>query len=114
MNKILLLIYLIFIGTCSQTTQSDNPAWVHQMIEKFQNEPIGNPPQSIWRYDYEGETVYYIPAQCCDKYSSLYDKDGKVICAPDGGISGRGDGRCPYFFQKRTEEKLIWKDPRSR
>ena len=114
MIKISLIVFLIFTGTCMHVTQSDNPAWVNQLIEKFEKEPVGNPPQSIWRYDYNGETVYFVPAQCCDKFSALYDKDGRVICAPDGGITGRGDGRCPDFFSERTKEKLIWEDPRSR
>jgi len=114
MIKISLIIYFILMGSCSQSVEPDNPAWIDRMIERFQKEPAGNPPQSIWRYEYEGATVYYIPAQCCDQFSALYDRGGHIICAPDGGITGSGDGRCPDFFSKRTNEKLIWKDPRSR
>ena len=92
----------------------ENPAWVDELIRKFQSEPAGNPPQSIWRYDYNGQTVYYVPSQCCDQFSALYDAGGREICAPDGGLTGRGDGRCPDFFTKRTNEKLVWQDSRSR
>ena len=89
------IILLIFVGACSQSTQYDNPDWVDQLIVKFQNELAGNPPQSIWRHEYKGQTVYYVPAQCCDQFSTLYDADGNIICAPDGGYTGRGDGLCP-------------------
>jgi hypothetical protein len=47
-------------------------------------------------------------------FSSLYDAKGNVICAPDGGIIGTGDGGCPDFISQRTGEKLIWEDPRTR
>lgn len=31
---------------------------------------------------------------------------------PDGGITGRGDGKFPYFDKERTNEKLLWEDKR--
>ncbi|MBU1101268.1 MAG: hypothetical protein KKA84_12780 [Bacteroidetes bacterium] len=54
--------------------------------------------------------VYYVPPQCCDQFSTLYDKDGNIICAPDGGITGQGDGRGSDFFAERKNKKLIWQD----
>ncbi|MBU1101271.1 MAG: hypothetical protein KKA84_12795 [Bacteroidetes bacterium] len=87
---------------------------MNDMISEFQTQPVGNPPQSIWQYTYMGEVVYYVPPQCCDQFSTLYDKDGNVICAPDGGITGSGDGRCSDFFEVRENEKLIWQDNRER
>jgi hypothetical protein len=109
-----LLLLFIFSG-CSQSTAPDeNPAWVTNLIEKYQSEPVGNPPQSIWQYDYKGETVFYIPPQCCDQFSALYDANGNTICAPGGGITGSGDGHCSDFFQLRKNEKLIWQDTRKR
>jgi hypothetical protein len=111
----MLVIALLFVVGCAAApTHSGNPEWVDQLIEEFQNEPVGNPPQSIWRYEYNGQVVYYVPAQCCDMFSSLYDADGNVICAPNGGIAGTGDGRCPDFSSQRSQESLIWKDPRER
>ena len=111
---LVLIIITILLAACSQATQTGNPAWVDQLIKKFQSDPVGNPPQSIWRYEYNGQVVYFIPAQCCDQYSTLYDKSGDVICAPDGGFTGKGDGKCSDFFDKRTNEQLIWKDSRTR
>lgn len=107
------LFMFLFLAGCSPT-QSSNPKWVDQLISMFEREPVGNPPQSIWRYEYKGQEVYFIPAQCCDQYSKLYDASGNLICAPDGGFIGRGDGRCPDFIAVRTGETLIWKDLRTR
>jgi hypothetical protein len=104
-------LYFFIIG-CSQSTSPNNPDWVENLIVQFKSEPLGNPPQSIWRYNYNGQIVYYVPAQCCDQFSMLYDSDGNIIGAPDGGITGDGDGSITDFFTVRTNEKLIWKDTR--
>ena len=110
----LTLAVLILAAGCATPTPSTNPVWVDQLIKQFEGEPVGNPPQSIWRYKYNGQVVYYVPAQCCDMYSTLYDAAGAVVCAPDGGIDGRGDLRCADFGSQRTDEALIWKDSRTR
>jgi hypothetical protein len=117
-------IACMLVAGCASPTQTDkplpatpqieNPQWVDLLIGQFKAEPVGNPPQSIWRYEYHGQVVYFVPAQCCDMYSTLYDEGGIVICAPDGGIDGKGDGRCEDFFSERTGEQLIWQDPRKR
>jgi uncharacterized protein DUF6970 len=112
--RLTLAIMLALVAGCARPTQSENPEWVDQLITQFQREPVGNPPQSIWRYEFDGQVVYYVPAQCCDMFSALYDEDGQVVCAPDGGIDGRGDQRCPDFRSQRTDETLIWQDPRLR
>ena len=126
MNKFILItaIACILIAGCACLTQNENPLpaspqienpqWVDQLIAQFKAEPVGNPPQSTWRYEYHGQVVYFVPAQCCDMYSTLYDEGGNVICAPDGGIDGKGDGRCEDFFSQRSGEGLIWQDPRKR
>ena len=110
---VLFSLYFLIIG-CSQSTSPDNPDWVEDLIVQYKNEPVGNPPQSIWRYNYKNQIVYYVPPQCCDQFSTLYDKEGNIIGAPDGGITGNGDGRVTDFFTSRTEEKLIWQDSRQR
>jgi len=98
----------------ARLSASEIPAWISEMIETFKSQPVGNPPQSIWQYEYHGQIVYYVPPQCCDQFSVLYDASGNAICAPDGGFSGTGDGHCPDFCQERTNEVLIWRDSRSR
>ena len=111
---LIIVVFVILMAGCSQTTQTGNPTWVDQLIEKYKSDPVGNPPQSIWRYEYNGQVVYYIPAQCCDMYSTLYDAGGNVMCAPDGGFTGKGDGKCADFFAERTNEQLVWQDARTR
>jgi hypothetical protein len=111
---LLLLAVLLLVILIGCTQSADNyPGWINHLISSYEKQPVGNPPQSIWQYQYQGQTVYFIPAQCCDQFSMLYDAAGKTICAPDGGFSGQGDGKCPDFFQASGNKKLIWKDSRT-
>ncbi|MBL7873139.1 MAG: hypothetical protein JNM78_16090 [Cyclobacteriaceae bacterium] len=82
-------------------------------ITELKNEEVRNPPASIWQYSYQGKTVYYIPQFCCDFPSVLLNPDCSVVCSPDGGITGNGDGKCADFFSSRKNEVLIWKDNRN-
>jgi hypothetical protein len=110
---VVIAVIVLLVG-CSQSTDTGNPEWVDKLISQYESEPVGNPPQSIWSYEYNGQVVYFVPAQCCDMFSSLFDASGNVICAPDGGLTGKGDGQCPDFSSQRTNEQLVWKDSRTR
>jgi hypothetical protein len=110
---IIIIPIIILLAGCMQTTQSSNPDWVDQLIKKIESQPVGNPPLSIWRYEYNGQVVYFVPAHCCDISSVVYDTGGNILCAPDGGIKGDGDGLCSDFFTQRINEQLIWSDSRT-
>jgi hypothetical protein len=49
---------------------------------------------------YKGEVVYYLLPLCSSIISNLYNADGDIICHPDRGFGGQGDGRCPISLQK--------------
>src|SRR5512143_1395573 len=108
-----MIVLVLFLAACAQTSQSGNPELVDQLIKQFEQDPVGNPPLSIWQYEYNGQVVYLVLAHCCDIPSVVYDASGAVLCSPDGGITGKGDGRCDDFFDQRTNEQLIWKDSRN-
>lgn len=109
-----LLILISFSGCGKALMPPGLPGCVREEIKKIQSEPVRNPPGSIWQYEYKGQTVYFIPAYCCDIPSRLLDSNCRLICNPDGGFTGRGDGKCADFFSVRTNEKLIWKDDRGK
>ena len=92
--------------------ESSVPACIKKLIAGFKAEEVQNPPRKIYRYLYNGKTVYYVTAPCCDFFTDLYDSNCKLIAHPDGGITGRGDGRATDFVKTRTGEKLIWEDKR--
>ena len=113
-SKFKLMIGLLLLGaqTCKKEGLNGIPLCIVQKIEAIKADNVWNPPGSVWRYDYNGKKVYYIASRCCDIPSILYDEQCNVICSPDGGFTGKGDGKCQDFFQKRKNEKLIWKDDR--
>ena len=88
------------------------PRWVRVLITQIQAQPVANPPSLIVQYEVDGRTFYYVPPRCCDIPSVLYDSNGKVLCSPDGGLTGRGDGRCPPGLTQLTGGRLLWRDPR--
>jgi hypothetical protein len=82
------------------------------LTHDLESQPVANPPAYIARYEYQGQVVYYLPPRCCDIPSTLYDAAGVILCHPDGGLSGIGDGRCPDFIAQRTKEQIVWRDGR--
>lgn len=43
----------------------------------------------------------------------MLDASCNVICAPGGGFTGQGDGKCPDFFDVAVKKQVIWKDDRT-
>jgi hypothetical protein len=108
------LCSLALLAACAHSPPPEPiPDGLRVMIANLEREPVANPPLWVAQYDYKGQVVYYIPPRCCDIMGALVTSDGKTICSPDGGMTGRGDGRCPDFFVERRNEKIIWRDPRA-
>ncbi len=117
MKKLILISCVAFFGCSSSQKQQqvvsiDTISCVDELIKKFSAEEKMNPPRSIYRYTYNNDMVYFVPAPCCDFFSDLYDSKCNLIAHPDGGFTGRGDGKITDFFQRRSNEKLIWEDER--
>ncbi len=88
------------------------PDCIKNLISSFKKEEVTNPARSIYSYIYKGKKVYYTSGPCCDNFSDLYNENCKLIGHPNGGFTGRGDGKFPDFKKMITNEKLIWKDKR--
>ena len=105
-------IPLVLLPASAASPTPDTPDWLSELIRQMESEPVANPPAFITRYEYKGQTVYFLAQRCCDIFSNLYDADGNIIAHPDGGITGQGDGRAPDFFEERTNERIVWEDER--
>ena len=128
--KSLILIVLVTIIGCSPSKNHTNvsmdepgqeagkesvkevPECLQKMIKEYRAEKKQNPPKSIYSYLYKGQTVYYVSPPCCDFFSDLFDSNCVLIGHPDGGFTGRGDGKITDFRDSAKDEKLIWKDER--
>ena len=98
-----LSLSIAFASACAHR----RPAFLSKVIASYQTQPQ-LAPREIWYYDLNGDAVYYVSPQCCDIQSILYDEHGNILCHPDGGITGRGDGRCPTFFDDRKKGQRLW------
>jgi hypothetical protein len=113
------------IATPKTTAKLDTKLpWLQVKIWEYQSQPVSSPPRSVVKATFEGKTVYYVPAVCCDIPSELYAEDGALICYPSGGITGNGDGKCPKFRieyldnkdnkdnKKDNKTNTVWEDKR--
>lgn len=106
-----IILVLLTIGKCDEAHEPTKPACLRTRIEQIKSEDVWNPPASLWKITTtQNKIYYYIPSHCCDFYSELYDEKCKLVCAPDGGFTGKGSGDCPDYEIKKKE--LIWQDKR--
>lgn len=114
MNQMLSLIVLIGFISCTGQPElpPDVPVCIEQKIVDIKRDDVWNPPARVYRVRYKGELAYYFTSRCCDIPSELYDEKCELICNPDGGFSGMGDGRCTDFNSELSDEELVWEDDR--
>jgi hypothetical protein len=97
----------------SGAAPSEEPLWVTERIERYGKAPLGQSPDSIWKYEAGGETVYLIPAGRAGQSDQLLSAKGEYICSPGGDIvSARGERRCTGAYTSPTRMRNVWRDPR--
>lgn len=106
---ILLIAALLIVPTIQGTI----PQCIKTKINDILSQPIWNPPATITQYSYNGQNTYLISSNCCDQFINLYDESCNHICAPSGGFTGRGDGKCPDFARQAKLIENIWSNKRS-
>jgi hypothetical protein len=114
MKKILLSLLLMsaFISCDRVVCREDIPSCIEKWIEKVRSEQRWNPPAEVHEYIYNGKIVYLLSSDCCDQYYTLVDGSCNYICAPSGGIAGKGDNKCEGFYKNARHVRLVWKDDR--
>ncbi len=110
MKASILFIYLIF--GLLQCGGDPLESCADDLIAQLKSEPVRNPPAEVWEYTISGKKYFFVPSYCCDFYSDLYDSSCKLVCHPDGGITGEGDGKCGELKSQLVKGKLLWKDER--
>ena len=107
------LIFLLFsTQQCSKKKSPDMSVCVQKKINEIKKEPRWNPPATVNEFLYNGKTVYLFSSDCCDQYNMVYDSQCNYVCAPSGGITGKGDSKCEDFNTTAKHIRLVWKDER--
>ena len=108
-----LVIFLtIAAEKCKKDSEQKIPPCIQQKIDAIKKEPKWNPPAEVYEYRYNDRRLFYFTSNCCDQYNVVYDEKCNYVCAPSGGISGKGDMKCADFNEKAEKIRLVWKDER--
>lgn len=112
MIKIITFTCALFLLSCTSSKKvagtTGIPSCLVAKIKTMTENPNEGSPQSVTRYRYHDNTVYYMIAPCCDKYNIVYDSDCNILGYPDGGFTGKGDGKMPGFHKEATDGKVVW------
>ena len=107
------VIVLFLLVAChreaDEPTPNEVPACIQLIIGQNGRGTTNDNYLAIYRYKYQKRYVYFGEADCCDQYNLLFDNNCQVLCAPNGGFTGGGDGKCPDFFKEATEETELWR-----
>ena len=118
---LLLLSFTIFASeTCDKKKKSQQslpgeqsiPACVQVKIDSIKKLPRFNPPAEVNEYTYKDKRVFLFSSDCCDQFNLLFDDNCKYVCAPTGGITGKGDMSCTDFTKEAKLVRQVWKDER--
>ena len=111
-KSVIISIFLAFLVACAGNKKIKNtgkmPACLQTKIKAMIADPHEGSPLSITRFSYRNQTVFYLVSPCCDKYNIVYDSVCNILGYPDGGYTGKGDGKMNDFFNEATNKKLIW------
>ena len=113
-SKILMIFAIVIIAAnCKSSDTEDDalPACIENKIAELLSNEVANPPTQVWKWEVDGKIYFYITADCCDQYNMLYSENCEIVCAPDGGLTGEGDGNCPDF-KGEIVKTLVWQDNR--
>ena len=118
MIKLSIVVFAVIsslASTCNEekSESAESNSCLETLKAQLLELPAQLPALAIWEYSYQGSLVYLVPAPCCDHFNPLYNLNCEVICHPDGGITGKGDGKCKDLRRTATGKKLVWKDVRS-
>ena len=117
--KYFLIVTCFFMFSCAHTkniakeqndavTNNNMPKCLANVVKEMSANPAEGTPMSVTRYHYKGKQVYYLVSPCCDKYNIVYDNDCHILGYPDGGFTGRGDGKMIDFKKEATNATVVW------
>jgi len=114
MKKIFFLALIVTSCSSSRKTGSGElPSCIQTKIEAFTKLPKHEQPQNVIEYEYKGKKVYYVTMPCCDFYNEVYDSNCNLLGHPDGGFTGKGDGKLPDFNAEKKKGKIVWEKTKS-
>lgn len=111
-NVIMISCAIFLFASCAPKNQgmANMPVCLATKIDSIKRDGKVNPPTSVIQYSYKGSPVYYVTAGCCDQFNEVYDANCKQMGAPDGGVTGKGDGKLTDFYANATNKRVVWEN----
>ena len=106
------IFLVIAYKKCGQPSDSAIPSCIQDKIEAIKKQSRWNPPATVEEYNYNGRRVFLFSSNCCDQLNEAFDENCNYICAPSGGLTGKGDRKCDDFEAGAKFVKIVWKDDR--
>jgi hypothetical protein len=103
-NIILVLLFVELLSCQKIDVPKGTLRWVKKKIRIEQKHFI-----YVSEYSYYGQDIFLFKGDYCEVPSYLFDHNGVLICEPDGGEFGMGDGKCLDFYTSSIIIKKIWK-----
>lgn len=100
MHRLPLLAALLaaLVTACAEPGR-DGARSTDVLAAQLHRQLLAERPEPLRRHVLKGKIYYLALAPCCDQHDYLYNDQGEYICAPTGGLSGMGDGKCPGLRQ---------------
>ncbi len=100
-----LIVILVLVGaTACERFPKGTPSCIKKEIRKNKD-----CVKKVVEYEYQGKTVYLFEPFATPACSYIvYDENCNYLCSPSGGISGKGDGKCPDFNETAIKKETIW------
>jgi hypothetical protein len=95
---------IVSLAACASGSEQDpangsaspySKSWIQEQIASFETGTARGRSAVAGKYFAQGTALYLIRSPCCDRFDYLYTVEGRVFCAPSGGLAGHGDGKCP-------------------
>ncbi len=103
MRRCFVIFLVTFCLACDKPElERSLPDCIRTLIEEQQDDIT-----EVQQWSIEGSKYYYFVSDCCDRFNGLLGSDCEWICAPDGGLSGRGDEMCPDF-PAEFNRTIVW------
>jgi hypothetical protein len=85
------------------------PEWLRIRLADYDAQAGPAAPRVVYEVRHGDGVAYYTTAGCCDQLDPLVDARGVLVCYPSGGITGRGDGKCPGALPPPAAWREVWR-----
>jgi len=93
---------------CDPATSTPEVLEAFPCESAFDMEAPGH-PIGVNLYSWNGSEHIVVDKGCCDMFVEVYETATcDYVCAPEGGLTAYGDGRCPTFYDEATFLETVY------